>query len=115
MARPVSASLTAPAVCAQALQKMYRMHDTVVEALRGIDLEVPAGEFVALMGPSGCGKSTLLNLLGGLDEPTSGTVHIAGRPMTGLTETERALLRRTPLGFVFQSFDLLPLLSALQN
>lgn len=104
-----------PIVRAEALHKTYRQRGVVVEALRGVDLAIYPGEFVAFMGPSGCGKSTLLNLLGGLDEPTSGTVAIAGQRLGALDETGRALLRRKSLGFVFQSYDLLPLLTAVQN
>jgi putative ABC transport system ATP-binding protein len=102
-------------VRAEALRKTYRVRGAVVEALRGVDLEIRPGEFVAIMGPSGCGKSTLLNLLGGLDEPTSGAVYISGQRISALGEKARALLRRQKVGYVFQSYDLLPLLTARQN
>lgn len=107
--------LAAPIVRAEALRKTYRQRGLLVEALRGVDLEIGPGEFVAFMGPSGCGKSTLLNLLGGLDEPTSGTVYIAGQPISALGEVARALLRRKRISFVFQAYDLLPLLTVAQN
>jgi putative ABC transport system ATP-binding protein len=94
---------------------VYHLRNTRVEAVRGVDLEIYPGEFVAIMGPSGGGKSTLLNLLAGLDEPTEGDVLVAGQSLRGLPEGERALLRRRLVGFVFQSFDLLPLLTVVQN
>jgi putative ABC transport system ATP-binding protein len=116
----IRAGVTPPAdhgaiVRADALRKTYRLRGSHVEALRGIDLTIAPGEFVAIMGPSGCGKSTLLNLLGGLDEPTSGAVYVLGRRLSALDGRERALLRRTEIGFVFQSYDLLPYLTAREN
>lgn len=102
-------------VRAEALHKSFRHRGRVIEALRGVDLTIEYGEFVAFMGPSGCGKSTLLNLLGGLDTPTSGSVYIAGQCISTLSEGERALLRRKRIGFVFQAYDLLPLLTSVQN
>src|SRR5205085_6583131 len=86
-----------------------------VEILRGIDLEIPAGQFVAIMGASGSGKSTLLGLLAGLDTPTSGTIVIDGVDITGLTEDKLALVRGRKIGFVFQSYQLLPTLTAEEN
>ena len=86
-----------------------------VTALRGVDLAVQPGEFVALMGPSGSGKSTLLHLAGGLALPTSGEVLVDGKSLTDLSEAERAVLRRDVLGYVFQEFNLLPGLTALEN
>lgn len=86
-----------------------------VTALRGVDLAVQPGEFVALMGPSGSGKSTLLHLAGGLALPTSGEVLVDGKSLTGLSPAERAVLRRDVLGYVFQEFNLLPGLTALEN
>lgn len=86
-----------------------------VTALRGVDLAVQPGEFVALMGPSGSGKSTLLHLAGGLALPTSGEVLVDGESLTDLSEAERAVLRRDVLGYVFQEFNLLPGLTALEN
>jgi ABC-type lipoprotein export system ATPase subunit len=104
-----------PILRAERLHRTYRLPGVAVEALRGVDLEIYAGEFVAIMGPSGSGKSTLLNLLGGLDDPTGGVVYLAGQPISALPEEERARLRRQQFGFVFQSYDLLALLSARQN
>jgi putative ABC transport system ATP-binding protein len=86
-----------------------------VEILRGIDLEIPAGQFVAIMGASGSGKSTLLGLLAGLDTPTSGTIVIDGVDITGLSEDKLALVRGRKIGFVFQSYQLLPTLTAEEN
>jgi len=102
-------------VAAQALVKRYRDQEVVVEALRGIDLEVARGEFVAVMGPSGSGKSTLLHLLGGLDTPTTGEVLIDGRPLAGLSRTQLAALRRDQIGFVFQLYNLIPSLTVAEN
>jgi putative ABC transport system ATP-binding protein len=89
--------------------------DPPVRALRGIDLDVAAGEFVALMGPSGCGKSTLLNVLGGLDVPDAGTLTLAGRRVDTLGEAARARLRRRTVGYVFQSLNLVASLTAREN
>jgi putative ABC transport system ATP-binding protein len=97
------------------LHKTYNTNGVMVEALRGVDLEVAAGEFVGVMGPSGCGKSTLLHLLGGLDLPTRGDVYVVGERMNGLSESHRALLRRRTIGFVFQAYNLLPNLSVADN
>ncbi len=97
------------------LRKTYRANGVVVEALRGVDLEVARGEFVAVMGPSGCGKSTLLHLLGGLDRPTAGQVMVAGRRMDVLDESARAVLRRETIGFVFQTYNLIPNLTVADN
>ncbi len=108
-------ALAHPIVQGRNLHKVYRLRNTRVEAVRGVDLDIYPGEFVSIMGPSGCGKSTLLNLLAGLDEPTEGEVFVAGQCLGGLGEGERAQLRRRLVGFVFQSFDLLPLLTVVQN
>jgi putative ABC transport system ATP-binding protein len=89
------------------LTKVYRNNGSEVHALQGVNLIVKAGEMVAVMGPSGCGKSTLLHLLGGLDSPTSGEVHINGRRIDTMTEAQRAVLRRREVGFVFQAFNLI--------
>ncbi|GII00643.1 ABC transporter ATP-binding protein [Planobispora takensis] len=86
-----------------------------VHALKGVSLEVAAGELVAVMGPSGSGKSTLLNLAGGLDTPTSGAVTVEGTPLTSLTDGERAALRRRRVGYVFQDLNLIPSLTAAEN
>ncbi len=98
-----------------ALKKTYGSGDLRVEALRGIDLKVEAGEFLAIMGPSGSGKSTLLHLLGGVDRPASGQVLLEGADLTALSDDERTILRRRRIGFIFQSFNLLPTLSAEEN
>jgi len=111
-----SASGTAPPILeARALTKQYRMPGEVVEAVRGVSLEVLPGEFVALMGPSGSGKSTLLQLLGGLDRPTSGEVLLEGEPIGRLSDEQATRLRRERTGFVFQSFNLVPLLNVVEN
>ncbi|MGQ9468672.1 MAG: ABC transporter ATP-binding protein [Nitrososphaerales archaeon] len=86
-----------------------------VEALRGVDLTIKRGEFVSIMGPSGCGKTTLLNIIGGLDRPTDGQVVIDGIDITRMNERELAHIRREKIGFVFQIFNLVPLLTALEN
>ena len=99
----------------QALQREYKIGDRTVQALRGVDLNVAPGLFVALKGRSGSGKTTLLNCIGGLDRPTAGTVRVFGRDLAELGEDELALWRRRELGFVFQSFGLLPTLSAYEN
>jgi putative ABC transport system ATP-binding protein len=83
--------------------------------LRGVNLSIEAGEFTAMAGPSGSGKSTLLNLIGGLDRPTSGRVEVDGREISDLSNTELGLLRRDRLGFIFQSYNLIPVLTALEN
>jgi putative ABC transport system ATP-binding protein len=98
-----------------ALRKVYEADLTRVRALRGVDLAVSAGEFVAVVGPSGSGKSTLLNLVAGLDRPSDGEVVLAGIPLTGKSENELARIRRRHVGFVFQFFNLLEGMSALEN
>jgi len=97
------------------LQKTYRVGEIDVHALRGVDLSVQRGEFLAIVGPSGSGKSTLFHILGGLTPPTSGSVHIDGRDLLGMTEAERTNLRKTGVGFVFQKYNLLPTLTAADN
>ncbi|MEA4907115.1 MAG: ABC transporter ATP-binding protein [Chloroflexi bacterium] len=99
----------------QELVKSYAMGDAQVRALRGVNLSIRAGEFVALMGPSGCGKSTLLQILGCLDTPSQGSYTLEGREVGGLSSDERTAIRRTRLGFVFQNFFLIPNLSSLEN
>ena len=100
---------------ARGLAKTYDTGGAQVLALRGVDFTVDRGEFVAIMGPSGCGKSTLLNLLAGLDRPTAGEVWLDGERIDGLSETELARLRRRKIGFVFQFFNLMPTLLAVEN
>jgi putative ABC transport system ATP-binding protein len=100
---------------ARNLAKTYDTGGAQVLALRGVDLAIERGEFVAIMGPSGCGKSTLLNLLAGLDRPTAGEVWLDGERIDRLSETELARVRRRKIGFVFQFFNLVPTLSAVEN
>ena len=102
-------------VSARDLTRRYGEGDTAVDALRGVSLDVRAGELVAVMGPSGSGKSTLMHILAGLDTPTSGTVEIAGTEITKLGDSDLTRLRRKHIGFVFQFFNLLPMLDAEEN
>jgi putative ABC transport system ATP-binding protein len=102
-------------VAAHDVVRRYGEGETAVEALRGVSLDVQAGELVAVMGPSGSGKSTLMHILAGLDKPTTGTVTIAGQDITQLFDRQLTLLRRKHIGFVFQFFNLLPMLTAEEN
>jgi putative ABC transport system ATP-binding protein len=104
-----------PILEARDLTKRYQLGGEVVEALRGVSLSVNEGEFVAIMGPSGSGKSTLLQLLGGLDRPTSGEVVLEGETVSRLSDEQATRLRRDRTGFVFQSFNLIPLLDVTEN
>ena len=97
------------------ITKNYALGDAQVHALRGVDLTIGEGEFVAIMGPSGSGKSTLMNLIGCLDIPTSGTYHLLDRPVHNMRKRELADVRASYLGFVFQGFNLLPRTTALEN
>src|SRR5712692_2678854 len=97
------------------LKKTFRVGEVAVHALRGANLRVERGEFVAIVGPSGSGKSTLFHILGGLMPPTSGTVTIEGRDLTNMTDAQRTELRKTMVGFVFQKYNLLPTLTAADN
>jgi putative ABC transport system ATP-binding protein len=97
------------------LKKIYHVGDVDIHALRGVDLSVARGEFVAVVGPSGSGKSTLFHILGGLTPPTSGSVHIDGRDLLSMSDAERTNLRKTGVGFVFQKYNLLPTLTARDN
>ncbi len=102
-------------VSASALTRIYGEGDTAVEALRDVTLDVAGGKLTAVMGPSGSGKSTLMHLLAGLDKPTSGEVSIGGQKITALGDTDLTKLRRKHIGFVFQFFNLLPMLTAEEN
>jgi len=108
-------SMPIPAATARGLTRTYGRGDAAVHALRGVDLDLPTGRFTAVMGPSGSGKSTLMHCLAGLDVPTSGTVYVAGVALESLDDTALTVFRREHVGFVFQSFNLLPMLTAEQN
>ena len=105
----------APVFRATGLTKVYQMGEVEVHALRGVNLELFAGEFVVLLGASGSGKSTLLNILGGLDAPTAGTVECRGHPLTGAGDEALTRFRREHVGFVFQYYNLIPSLTAREN
>ncbi len=102
-------------ITAENLTKIYGSGDTAVTALDHVNLSVEAGEFVAIMGPSGCGKSTLLHLLGGLDRPSEGRVVIDGQPINELSDDNLTKLRRRKIGFVFQFYNLIPVMDATEN
>ena len=104
-----------PIIATQDLKKVYRLGRVDVPALRGVDLVVQEGEFLAVVGPSGCGKSTLLHILGGLTGPTSGMVLVDGNDFSTMNDGDRTRFRRHKIGFVFQRFNLLPTLTARQN
>jgi putative ABC transport system ATP-binding protein len=108
-------AIAQPILEARDLTKRYALGETTVDALRGVSLTVQPGEFVALMGASGSGKSTLLHLLGGLDRPTSGEVILGGETISDLDDDDATRLRRDQTGFVFQFFNLIPLLDAAEN
>ncbi len=110
-----TAIATATAVSARALTRRYGSGESAVDALRGVSLEVPSGQFTAVMGPSGSGKSTLMHLLAGLDRPTSGSVQIGSEEISDMADRKLTKLRRKHIGFVFQSFNLLPTLTAEEN
>jgi putative ABC transport system ATP-binding protein len=109
------ASLAEPMIRVRGLTKVYHVGDVEVRALRGVDLDIARGEFVAIVGASGSGKSTLFHILGGLTPPTSGTVTIDGKDLGGMSNQQRTELRKTTVGFVFQKYNLLPTLSAEDN
>jgi putative ABC transport system ATP-binding protein len=112
---PAPAQSAGTVVAARDLTRRYGEGETAVDALRGVSLDVKAGQLVAVMGPSGSGKSTLMHILAGLDSPTTGTVSIAGTEITNLPDAKLTRLRRQHIGFVFQFFNLLPMLSAEEN
>jgi putative ABC transport system ATP-binding protein len=112
-AEPVSAAT--PMVNVQQVVKVYHRDSLEIPVLNGIDIQVPEGEFVALMGPSGSGKTTLLNLIAGIDRPTSGKVLVAGTNVAQLSESALAAWRSRNVGFIFQFYNLIPVLSALEN
>jgi putative ABC transport system ATP-binding protein len=102
-------------ISAREVVRRYGDGDTAVDALRGVSLEISRGRLTAVMGPSGSGKSTLMHILAGLDRPTSGEVEIAGKDITRLDDTSLTKLRRDHIGFIFQFFNLLPMLTAAEN
>jgi putative ABC transport system ATP-binding protein len=104
-----------PIIETRDLRKTYRVGKVDVPALRGVDLTVKPGEFLAIVGPSGSGKSTLFHIIGGLTPPTSGEVHVAGQDLAAMTDAGRTRLRKRSVGFVFQKFNLLPNLTARDN
>src|SRR5215470_6300283 len=106
---------TAPQIELAAVERLFYLGDSEVHALRSVDLSIDAGEYLAVMGPSGSGKSTLLNILGLLDRPNSGTYWLEGRDVTTLSPEDQARVRSHRIGFVFQSFHLVPRLTAAEN
>ena len=108
-------TVAATAVSARDLVRRYGTGEAAVEALRGVDLDVPSGQFLAVMGPSGSGKSTLMHIVAGLDTPDEGSVAIAGAEIVGMGDKQLTELRRTHIGFVFQAFNLVPTLTAEEN
>ena len=104
-----------PVVEARNLRRIYRLGETEVHALRGVDMDIEAGEMVAIVGPSGSGKSTLMNLIGCLDSPSEGSLRIDGEDVSGLSERDLAGIRNRRIGFVFQAFNLLSRISILEN
>ena len=111
----MNGAVRGPIVELQGVRKTYRLGQHVIPALQGVDLSVQRGELLALTGPSGSGKSTILNLCGLIDRPDSGEILLGGQRVTDLDETERTLLRRDALGFVFQSFNLVPVMTVAEN
>ena len=100
---------------ASELWKLYASGESTVQAVKGVNVSIGEGEMIAIMGPSGCGKTTLLNVLSGIDEPTSGTVTIDDKSLFAVSDDERSRMRAEYLGFIFQDFNLLPVLSAVEN
>jgi putative ABC transport system ATP-binding protein len=112
---PTSATAASAVVSATGVTRRYGAGETAVDALRGVSLEVASGKLTAIMGPSGSGKSTLMHILAGLDRPTAGEVSVAGIDISGLDDNELTELRRDHIGFIFQFFNLLPMLTAEEN
>lgn len=110
-----TSAMVTPAFTARGLERIYRMGEVEVAALRGVDLDLARGEFVVILGPSGSGKSTLLNILGALDAPTAGTLFFQDHDLTRADDAARTTYRRDHVGFVFQFYNLLPALTALEN
>ena len=100
---------------ATSLWKIYPSGDSSIQAVKGVNVSIEVGEMVAIMGPSGCGKTTLLNILSGIDEPNSGDVTVKNQPLFGISDDDRTRMRAEHLGFIFQDFNLLPVLSAVEN
>jgi putative ABC transport system ATP-binding protein len=111
----LDSSIPEAVVSAHDIVRQYGEGDTAVYALRGVSVDIAAGRLTAVMGPSGSGKSTLMHILAGLDQPTSGQVTVAGEDVTGMSDDELTLLRRDHIGFIFQFFNLLPMLTAAEN
>src|SRR3954470_2098797 len=112
---PTAAPPAAAVVSARGITRRYGAGDTAVDALRGVSLEVASAELTAIMGPSGSGKSTLMHILAGLDKPTAGEVTVAGIDVRTLGDDDLTKLRRDHIGFIFQFFNLLPMLTAAEN
>jgi putative ABC transport system ATP-binding protein len=110
-----AATAGSTAVAADDVTRRYGSGEAAVDALRGVSIDIPRGQFAAIMGPSGSGKSTLMHVLAGLDKPTDGIVHIAGEDITTMNDAQLTKLRRAHVGFVFQAFNLLPTLTAAEN
>jgi len=108
-------AMSEPFIRVRGLRKTYTMGRVAVHALNGVDLDIPANSFWVIMGPSGSGKSTLLHLLGGLDRPTAGHIEVDGQSLETMDENELATFRRRRVGFIFQSFNLIPSMTALEN
>lgn len=104
-----------PIISARNLHKVFQQGESTTHVLRGVNISIPAGQFVGVMGPSGSGKSTLMYLLGGLDQPTEGMITVTGRRLDTMTSEELAHFRRDSVGFIFQSYHLIPMLTALEN
>ncbi|RMG23002.1 MAG: ATP-binding cassette domain-containing protein, partial [Armatimonadetes bacterium] len=114
MSQSESGSEREPIVRTRDLVKEYRMGDTVVRALDGVTLDIHKGDYVSIMGPSGSGKSTLFNMIGGLDKPTSGSVYISQIDIAQLTPAELAYMRCHTIGYIFQTFNLIPVRTAIE-